>query len=138
MEKKRSFKWKSIILETTALILITAIAAWAVSTQIHMTAPAGQGSAAWYSGSGQLITDPWDWAAHGVTGLNNGAVLTVWLNNTGTVSLTVTVTILEPTCVITATPQNFQLPVGAAQAIDLTFSGIVGGSLIEWDLKADY
>jgi len=141
MEKKRSLNWKSIILETTALILITAIAAWAVSTQIHMTAPAGQGSAAWYMDQAglQQITTPWDWALHGITGLNNGDTITVWLKNTGSTDLTANVTILNPTCIITATPNSLiSLSPGAVQAVDLTFSSIVGGSTITWDLKADY
>jgi hypothetical protein len=140
MEKKTSLKWKKIVLETTALILITVIAAWAVSTQIHMTAPAAQGSAHFYMNQAAniLITDPWDWAQHGITGLNNGDIITVWLKNTGSTDLTANVTILNPTCVITATPNSFQLLAGAVQAVNLNFSGIVSGSTISWDLKADY
>jgi hypothetical protein len=135
----KAFNWKRIGIETAALLLVTVIIAWAISTQIHMTAPAAQGQAAFYADVGltQPITSPWDWAPY-INPLTNGATIGVWLHNTGSTDLNVTIQIFNPTCIITADPTTFQLPVGAIQGITLTFSGIVGGSTIEWDLKADY
>lgn len=141
MEKKKPLNLKRLTLEITAIILATAIAAFAVSQTIHMTAPAAAGSAAFYSDAGAtvLITTPWDWSLHGVTGLHNGDSLLVYLKNTGSTDLSANITILNPSCVITSNPNYLiPLPVGAIQAVNLTFSGIVGGSTISWDLKADY
>jgi hypothetical protein len=141
MEKKNPLNWKRIILETTVVILATVLVSWAISTQIHMTAPAAPGSANFYTteAANELITTPWDWSLHGITGLHNGDIITVWLKNTGSTNLFVNVTILNPSCVITATPNSLiSLSPDAVQAVNLNFSGIVSGPTISWDLKADY
>jgi hypothetical protein len=140
MERKQPLNWKRLTLETAVLLIVTIAAAWALSLTIHMTAPAAPGQAAFYAdpAATQLITDPWDWSQHGITGLTNGAQINVWLKNTGSTDLTVTVSILNPSCLITVNPPSFQLPAAAVQAINLTFNQIQAGSTVSWDLKADY
>lgn len=140
MERKQPFNWKRISLETSLILIVTIAIAWAVSTTIHMTAPAALGQASFYAdvGATQVISTPWDWAQHGVTGLTNGATIGVWIKNTGTITLNVTISILNPTCLITIDPQIFQLPGDAVQGLTLTFSQIIAGSTVSWDLKADY
>jgi hypothetical protein len=143
MERKQPFNWKRISLETSLILIVTIAIAWAVSTTIHMTAPAALGQASIYADQActpaNLINPPsWDWAQHGVTGLTNGATIGVWIKNTGTITLNVTISILNPTCLITVDPQIFQLPGGAVQGLTLTFSQIIAGSTVSWDLKADY
>jgi hypothetical protein len=140
MERKQRFNWKRISLETSVILIVTIAIAWAVSTTIHMTAPAAPGQASFYANAAatDLITTTWDWGQHGITGLTNGAQIGVWLKNTGSTDLTVTISILNPTCLITANPPTFQLPAGAVQGINLTFDQIIAGSTVSWDLKADY
>jgi hypothetical protein len=140
MQRKQPFNWKRISLETAVILIVTIAVAWAISTTIHMTAPAAQGQAAFYADAQatQLITGTWDWGQHGITGLTNGAQIVVWLKNTGTITLNVSISILNPTCLITLDVQNFQLAASAVQGITLTFDQIIAGSTVSWDLKADY
>lgn len=142
MERIKSMKLKKrLVAEITILLIATAALSFGLNLlRVHMSAPAAAGQAAFYSDAActQLISDPWDWGQHGVTGLTEGATINVWLKNTGSTSLQVNVTVLNPTCIISVTPSLFTLTVGQVQAITLTFTGIVAGSSITWDLNADY